>query len=282
MFAPRPPIDGSVTLVTGASAGMGVEFARQLAARVKVLCLAARRVERLEALAGELRRAHPSLTVSVYQVDLCDRPACDAFLGAIEEAHGPIDVLVNNAGMGDMGMFDLSSWDKTQHLLGINVVALSYLTWRVLPGMIARRRGGILNVSSSFGLQFMPGFATYVGSKHYVTAFSESIRIEARPHNVAITQVCPGPVATEFQDVMGNFTPYRVPSFMEMSARECVRRALAAFGRGKALLVPGLLMKLVLAIGALSPRPIRRLIYRPMAARLRAMQRHQLEPPGVS
>jgi short-subunit dehydrogenase len=269
---PRPPIDGSVTLVTGASAGMGVEFARQLAPRVRALVLCARRIDRLNTLAAELRAAHPELLVSVHQADLCDRAACDAVLAAIEKELGPIGILINNAGMGDMGMYDLSRWEKVEQMIRINVLALSYLTWRVLPGMIARKKGGILNVSSGFGLQFLPGFAGYVATKHYVTAFTESIRLEARPHGVCITQVCPGPVRTEFNDVMGNFTPYDVPAFIEMPAATCVRKALRAFGRDQALLVPGLLMKLVMFLGATSPRFMRRLAYARIPGRLRRLQ----------
>jgi uncharacterized protein len=283
---PRPPIDGSVTLVTGASAGMGVEFARQLAPRVRVLVLAARRVDRLETLAAELRAGHPQLAVMVRQADLVERAACDALLAAVEAEHGAIDILVNNAGMGDMGLFDLSSWDKVEQMIRINCLALSYLTWRVLPGMIARKKGGILNVSSSFGLEWMPGFGPYAATKHFVTALTEAIGIEAGPHGVAVTQVCPGPVRTEFQDVMGNFTPYRVPAFVEMSAEACVRKSLAAFRRGKPLLVPGLLMKLVMLLGATSPRMMRRIAYLPIAQRLRRLQlaaraqeqQHQIGP----
>ena len=269
---PRPPIDGSVTLVTGASAGLGVEFARQLAPRVRVLALAARRVDRLETLAAELRARHPELTVMVQQADLGDQAQCEAVVRAIEEAHGAIDILINNAGLGDLGMFDLSSWDKVEKMLRVNVVALSFLMWRVLPGMIARRRGGILNVSSGNGLEWLPGFAVYAGTKHYVTALTESVYVEARPHGVLVSQVCPGPVMTEFQDVMGNFTGQSLPTWIQLTAEACVRKTLAGFRRGKPLIVPGLLMKFLRLLGATSLRSTKRLVYAPIASRLRTLQ----------
>src|SRR5690606_23219227 len=144
---------------------------------------------RLEALATELRAGHPSLSVLVKGCDLLDRAQTDQVLGAIEAELGQVDVLINNAGFGDVSLFDLSSWEKNQRMIELNVTALTYLTHRLLPGMVARRRGGVLQVSSGFGLQFMPGFAAYVGTKHYVTGFTESLRIDVASHGVAVSQL---------------------------------------------------------------------------------------------
>lgn len=268
----RPPLDGSVVMVTGASSGLGREFARLLAPRVRTLVLVARRVDRLEALRDELTATRPALSVVLAPCDLVDRAATDAMLDAVARDVGAVDVLVNNAGMGDMGLFERSSWDKTRQMLAINVDALCHLTRRLLPGMVERRRGGVLNVSSGFGLQFMPGFAAYAGTKHFVTGFTESLRLEARRTGVVVSQVCPGPVATEFEEVAGNFTGQKVPGFIELDAPTCARAALAGFERDRALVVPGLAMKVVMALGAATPRWVLRLLYGPVAARLRALQ----------
>src|SRR5262245_25447776 len=209
----RAPIDGSVAVVTGASSGIGQAIARQLGPRVRVLVLIARRKDRLDELASELRAAHPDLTVDVYACDLADRDALETTIDAIELAHGHADILINNAGIGDVGMFDMASWDKTEQMLELNVRALTYLTHRMLGPMVKARKGGILMVSSGFGLTFLPGFAGYIGSKHYVTGFTEALRLDVRSMGVVVTQVCPGPVATEFEEQMGNFTGIRPHRF---------------------------------------------------------------------
>jgi uncharacterized protein len=275
----KPPLDGGVILITGASAGLGTEFARHLAGRAKRLILVARRVDRLESLRAELTGKHPALEVTLQPCDLVDRAATDRMLAALP----PIDVLVNNAGMGDMGMFERAPWPKTEAMIGINITALTYLTQRLLPGMIERRRGGILNVSSGFGLEFLPGFAAYAATKHYVSAFTESLRLELRPHNIAVSHLCPGPVATEFEEIAGNFTGIRPPGWIELTAVECVGYAVKKFARGRALIIPGLFIKFLLGLGAISPRWLKRLVYRPVATRLRRMQdRHRAALPKAS
>jgi short-subunit dehydrogenase len=264
----RPPLQGARVLVTGASSGIGRELAVQLAPDAAALVLAARRKDRLDALRDELLGSHPALEVAVVPCDLATRAGCDALVAAA----GQVDVLVNNAGMGDIGMFDRARWDKTQQMLDINVTALAYLTHRYLPGMIARRRGGILNVSSGFGLEFMPAFAAYAGSKHFVSAFTECVRLEAREAGVVVSQVCPGPVDTEFEEVAGNFTGRKAPRLVRMSAADCVRWTLRAFRRGRALIVPGVVMNLVIALGALSPRWLKRALYGLIAPKIRRLQ----------
>ena len=282
----RPPLDRSTILITGASSGIGLELARQLAPRAGGLILVARRTERLEALRTELVGRRPDLVVSVQTCDLGDRAATDAMLARVEAEVGSIDVLINNAGMGDMGLFELADWDKVARMLELNVVALTHLTHRLLGGMSARGRGGVLQVSSGFGLEFLPGFAAYVGTKHYVTGFTEALGIEARGRGVVVSQLCPGPVATEFEELAGNFTGRKVPGWLELSAAECVRAGLRGFERGRALIVPGFAMKLLMLFGSLSPRWLKRLVYRPVAAQLRALQLRALEqrrqPPALS
>ena len=264
----RAPLDGNI-LITGASSGIGLALAEELAPRAGALVLVARRKDRLEALAAKLRSARPGLRVEAIAADLLDRTSTDAMLEAVVASVGEIDVLVNNAGMGDMGMFDLSDWDKTERMLQLNVMALAYLTHRLAAGMVARGRGGILQVSSGFGLQFMPGFAAYVGTKHFVTGFSESLRLELKPHGVVVSQLCPGPVSTEFADVARDFDGPEIPSAAMISAEQCAREAIRGFARGKAIIIPGRTMRTVMGLGALTPRALMRVVYGAMVPRMR-------------
>jgi short-subunit dehydrogenase len=267
----RPPIDGAVALVTGASSGIGREFAIQLAPRVKTLVLVARRVERLEALKTELTAKHAGLVVRLEPADLADRTQTDALLSRLEAPGSePIDIVVNSAGLGDAGLFDRSDWRKIEQMLVVNVTALTYLAHRLLPRMIARGRGGLLNVSSGFGLHFMPGMAVYAATKHYVTALTEALHAEARGTGVVVSQLCPGPVRTEFEEIAVSIPGLKVPKIFEISAERCVRSGLRGFERGRALVVPGLLMKLAIPLGGFVPRPIRRLFFGLIARRFRA------------
>src|SRR5262249_14449140 len=129
-----------------------------------------------------------------------------------------------------------------------------------------RGRGGVLNISSGFGLEFMPGFAAYVGSKHFVTGFSESLRAELRSAGIVVSQACPGPVATEFAEVAGTFP---LPRALQYGAEQCARAIVRGFARGRALILPGLMMKLLFGLRALTPRPVRRLIYGWVADQMR-------------
>lgn len=265
----RPPIDGGTILITGASSGIGRAFAQELAPRAGALVLVARRADRLQELAGALTTAHPRLQVHVHPCDLRDRAAVDALLARVAETVGPVDVLVNNAGLGQMGTVDRSDWGHLQTMIDVNVTALAQLTHRLVQGMVARGRGGILNVSSGFGLEFMPGFAGYVGTKHFVSSFSESLRLDVRSRGVVVTHVCPGPVDTEFIDVMGNPLRRPPPTLVRLSAQRCARVALRGFEANKAMVIPGMIMRMVLTVGAVSPRWLKRLVYRPIGPLMR-------------
>ena len=268
----RPPIDQGVVLVTGASSGIGLAMAEQLAPRAKVLVLVARRRERLEALREKLIAKHPALTVDVQACDLADRAAVDAMLTDVEARTGGIDVLINNAGFGDLGVFDLLSWEKTERMIDLNVTTLTYLTHRLVRPMVARGRGGVLNISSGYGLTFMPGLTAYIATKHYVTGFTEALRLDLTGTGVVITQSCPGPVKTEFMEGLGNFTGQDVPGFIEISAEKCARQTLRGFDRGRALVMPGFWIQLATILGMHTPRVLLRAIYAPIARALRKKQ----------
>jgi len=265
-------IDDGIVLITGASSGIGEAIARRVAPRAKGVALVARRIERLEALKKELTSAHPGLEVLVVPTDLTDRDATEAAVDAIIERLGPVDVLVNNAGFGDLSLYDLSDWDKNERMIELNVRSPAYLTHRVVPGMVERGRGGIINISSGFGLQFMPGFAGYVGTKHFVSGFTECLRLDMHKTGVVVTQICPGPVDTEFESKVGNFVGRKPPGFVTVSADHVARVAVGALDRRRALVVPGFWMKLTLFAGEWTPRWLLRRIYRYLVKPLRKKQ----------
>ena len=199
--------------------------------------------------------------MDVRPCDLGEMPALDALAAGVEADHGRIDVLVNNAGIGQIGLFEAADVDQLDLMLRVNVLGLTRLTRRVLPGMVARGRGAVLMVSSGFGLTWMPLFSAYVGSKHYVTSFAESLRAELAGTGVHITQLCPGPVATEFEAVAGNPTGQQVPAFIELHPEACARAGVRALAAGRAMVIPGFFARVGILAGARTPRWILRILY---------------------
>ena len=266
---PRPPLDGVVVL-TGASSGIGRSLAHLLAPKARAMALVARRRELLDELATELATVAPACKVLVSPCDLGDLVQTGAMLDHVERELGPIDVLVNNAGFGDVEMFEAADWDKLERMIGLNVTSLTFLAHRVVPGMVKRGRGGLLNISSGFGLTFGPGLSAYTATKNYVSALTESLRCELSGTGVVVSQSCPGPVATEFLQHAGNFTGQAPPGLVMLSADACARSSLAGFSRGRALIVPGFVMKLVMLLAACTPRWVLRLFYHPIARAMRS------------
>jgi len=263
-------IDGCRALITGASAGIGREFARQLAKRARSLVLVARREQKLNELRDELRNRNPQLSVHVSVVDLCDKSQIDELVGWFEENKIDIDFLINNAGLGDYGSFATSDPERDDRIIQVNIRALTLLTRRLLPQMIARKHGAILNVSSSAGFLPIPGMAVYAATKAYVTSFSESLRGEVSGAGVTVTALCPGPVHTEFGDVAkrpGGGQPERGPEFVYVSPEEVVRDTLSAIEADRPLVIPGLFMKLGMFLVRITPMSILRLAWRVGAKR---------------
>ena len=188
MFSPKR------SLVTGASAGLGVEFARVLAARGSDLVLAARRTDRLEELADSL-----DVDVQVVTIDLSLPEAGKRLF----DAAGPVDLLVNNAGFGTHGALVDSEPDRLAQEVALNVAAVVDATRAFLPSMIANGFGGVVNVASTAAFQPIPGMAVYGASKAFVLSFTEAVWAEARKHGVKVTALAPGATATEFFDVVG-------------------------------------------------------------------------------
>lgn len=257
-------LDNCTALITGASAGIGREFAQQLASRARTLVLVARREERLNELRNELRKRNPQLNVHVHAVDLCDRSQIDELVRWLEQNKIEIDFLINNAGLGDYGPFATSPPDRNDEMLQVNIVALTTLTRALLPQMISRKRGAILNVSSSAGFLPIPGMNVYAATKAYVNSFTESLRAELRATGVTVTALCPGPVHTEFGDVAARpgRDPERGPEFIYVSIEQTARDALAAIESDKPLVIPGAFMKLGMFLVRITPMSILRLAWR--------------------
>jgi uncharacterized protein len=257
-------VDQCNALITGASAGIGREFARQLAHHARSIVLVARRGDRLAQLREELLNRNPSLDVHVHAVDLVDKAKIGSLIESLAREKIEVDLLINNAGLGDTGLFATSDLIRNEQVMLVNVVALTLLTRHLLPQMIAKRRGGILNVSSSAGFLPIPGDAVYAATKAYVTSFSEALRVELRGTGVSVCAVCPGPVHTEFQEVARRpgAHPKSGSKLFFVSVEQVVREALAALEADRPQVIPGFAMKFAMLVSRLMPMPLLRLLFR--------------------
>jgi uncharacterized protein len=253
-------LDGCRALITGASAGIGREFARQVASRSRSLILVARREQKLNELRDELRQAHPNLIVHVQETDLADSVQLRNLIIWLDREKIDVDLLINNAGLGDIGSFVTSDSLRNEQIMLVNIVALTSLIGYLLPQMIRRKHGGILNVSSSAGFLPMPGFAVYAASKAYVTSFSEALRAEVRGTGVSVCTLCPGPVHTEFQEIAKRPEgPAETgPELVYVAPERVVRDALRALEADRPLVIPGFAMKLSMFLVRITPMPILR------------------------
>ncbi|HZA44751.1 MAG TPA: SDR family NAD(P)-dependent oxidoreductase [Rubrobacter sp.] len=184
----------------GSRARHRVELTRELAPRAHALVLVACRAERLESLKDELTVKHPGLVVRTEPCDLYDPAAVDALSKRLLDSFGAVDVLVNNAGVGLQGLYEVSDWERVHALIRLNVVALALLTRQLTPALVARRKGGVLNINSGARVAIMPGMAAYVGAKHFVTGCTETLRAELDGTGVVVSQALPGPVETGFDE----------------------------------------------------------------------------------
>lgn len=253
-------LTGCSALITGASAGIGREFARQLAGRAGSVVLVARRAERLEELRDELTKKDPNLNVHCRAVDLSQSNEVEELVSWLNREGIAIDFLINNAGLGDRGSFATSEPERIREMLAVNIVALTTLTRALLPAMLEKKRGAILNVSSSAGFLPIRKLAVYAATKAYVTNFSEGIRTEVRKQGVVVTALCPGPVATEFSAVAQRSGKPQTSSqsFMHVPVEDVARAALRAIERNKPLVIPGIVMKITMFFVRLTPMAILR------------------------
>jgi len=248
---------GRRAVVTGASSGIGAAFARRLAGDRYDLVLVARDKQRLDELAAELTQRHGA-QVTTLAADLTKTASLRKVERAVAADDG-LEILINNAGFGTMGQFAELEIDREEEELRLNALAVLRLTHAALPGMIARRRGAVVNVSSLAGLQPAPTNATYAATKAFVNAFSESIHEELRGTGVQVQALCPGFTRTEFQARAGIDTS-AIPEVAWMDADEVVEASLSGLRRGEVVCVPGVLNRLLATAVTAIPRPITRQI----------------------
>lgn len=245
---------GSFALVTGASAGIGKELARSFAAEGHGLVLVARREAELEKLAAELAAEH-KVDVRIHACDLGRADAREGLFAATKDLE--IEFLVNNAGFGSNGPFWENDAEREVGMVDLNVTALTHLTRHYLPGMVARRRGRVLNIGSTAGFQPGPFMATYYATKAFVNSFTEALAFELRGTGVTATVSCPGPVATDFASIAGNDkTALFKRAGGVASAAWVAKEAYAAMKNGKAVAIHGAQNKLGVAMVGMSPRSL--------------------------
>jgi len=242
-----------VALITGASAGLGVEFARQLSKRGHALVLVARRKERLEKLAKELGNAR------AVAIDLSKTSAAQKLIADLEANGEQVDLLVNNAGFGLIGRFAELDAKRSRQMIDLNVGVLTDLCRAVAPGMIERKSSGIINVASTAAFQPGPKMAVYFATKAFVLSLTEALHEELKPHGVKVSCLCPGPTRTEFGEVAG-FGGNGMFDHVAMGPVEVVEAGLKGLDKNHAVVVPGWMNKVTAASNRFAPRSVVRKI----------------------
>ena len=233
-----------VALVTGASSGLGEQFARQLAERGYELILVARRKDRLEKLADEL-----PTTAHAIECDLANE--ADKLHGKVGRKGLDVDLLVNNAGFGNHGHFLEVDTESEAEMVRVNCEAVVILTHAFVPAMVERGRGGVITVASTAGFQPLPYETTYSASKAFAKTFMDALNIELKGTGVKAMSVNPGPVPTEWQEI-AKIPEESIPPG-SISAEECVAQSLRAYERGKRQVVPGFLIRNMMRFNAPAP-----------------------------
>jgi uncharacterized protein len=255
-------------LITGASGGIGLELARLFAAGGYDLVLVARSTAKLEELAGELRKHGGA--VRVLAKDLAKPESPEEVFRELEAAGVAVDVLVNNAGFATYGPFVEIDFGRELKELQLNVVTLTHLTKKLLPGMLARRRGGVLNLASTAGFQPGPLMAVYYATKAYVISFSEALAEELSGTGVAVSVLCPGPTATGFQRRAGMEASKLFSGMLQVADAAAVARAgYEGFRAGKRIVIPGLINKVGVQSIRVSPRALATRLVKRMQERRR-------------
>ncbi len=251
-----PPSFGSTILITGASSGIGADLARQLGERGYNVTLTARRRERLEELADELREAH-DVHVDVETADLGEEAERTKLIAKLQKGEREVVGVCNNAGFGNLGRFLNQELDKELAVVKVNVDAVHHLTGAFLPRMVEQGSGAILNVASTAAFQPLPGFATYAASKAFVHSFSEALHSEVSGAGVSVTSLCPGFTKTEFEQAAGaEDEAQRLPGFTWMESADVARQGVEGMLAGKRTVVPGVLNKVVSTSGRFTPRTV--------------------------
>jgi short-subunit dehydrogenase len=253
-MAKRDVFSGSTALVTGASSGLGEEFARELARRHTNLVLTARSQEKLERLAADLTRVN-GITAQVIVQDLAEPDGALALAREVKARGIAVDHLINNAGFGSAGRFESMDVEREARMVRVNCESVVVLSRALLRGMLDRKRGGILNVASTSGHQPTPFMATYGASKAFVLSFTLALAEELRGSGVHALALCPGPVPTGFQ-AAASISHASVVSLASLDANTVVERALDAYARRAVLKTPGLVNSVQTFASKVLPRAL--------------------------
>jgi len=252
----RNSFAGKRALITGASSGIGAEFAELLAAQKVNLVLAARRREPMDELAADLRRKH-GVDVTVEPIDLASLGAAARLKGNLDERSISVDILVNNAGYGLQGDFLDTPIERTVDMIQLNITALTELSYVFGRDMAERGSGHILLVASLLAFQAVPNYAAYAATKAYVLLFGEALHDEVKSRGVVVTTLCPGHTATGF-DAAAGATVSPMLRLLTMKARPVAASGIRALSEGKATVVAGLSNKMAAFSNRLTPRSMQR------------------------
>jgi hypothetical protein len=242
---------GKFALVTGASGGIGACFARALAARGSNLVLVARSKDKLEALAREISAGH-SVRIEIVEQDLSAPGAAARLVATLNDRGLEVELLVNNAGFGAHGEFWKVALARQAEMIRLNILTLTELTHLLLPAMIARRSGGIINISSTASFQPIPYTSVYAATKAYLTSFSMALAEEVRSYGVKVVALCPGGTATDFFKA-GQYSRKEFPGGLQ-SPEEVVQVGLRALDRGRSLAITRFINRLMIFALRLAPR----------------------------
>lgn len=244
----------SYVVITGASAGIGESFARALAAEKQDLILVARREERLNALAAELKQQH-GIEAIVLKADLSEEAGAAALAQQINDGGWALTGLINNAGFGDRGAFADLPLERQLAMIQVNITSLVSLTWQLLPSLHRQPGSFVINVASTAAFQAGPNMAIYYATKAFVLSFSEALHEELKGSGVAVSALCPGATDSEFAQE-AHMTDTKLFKAGTMTAEAVVKKSLAQ--RKKAIVIPGLRNLLMVWSGKLSPRTVTR------------------------
>lgn len=262
---PDPAAD-STALVTGASSGIGSDIARSLARRGHGVTLVARRKDRLETLAAELREAY-GVRVETLARDVSDPAARERLASDVEALGLNVEILVNNAGFGTGGRFHELDLEREVEMIRVNCEAVVALCGAFVPGMVQRGRGAVLNVASTIGFQPVPGEATYGATKAFAVSFAEALRSDLVGTGVTVTALCPGPVKTEFMDGPGiEEGASKLPGPMWLDPADVAERGVRGLERGKRVVIPGVMNRAGVFAGRHTHRGLLMAVGRKIAA----------------
>ncbi len=242
----------TTAIVTGASSGIGLELAKLLAASHHQLVLTARNTSALQRLADECRNNY-GVTVDIIPIDLATVTGAEELVAELNRRNVAVDILINNAGFGTHGKFWENNAAEESALLQVNVVALAQLTRLLLPAMVTRGRGKILNVASTAAFQPGPLMANYYASKAYVLSLSEALSNELKHTGITVTALCPGPTLTNFQNRAG-MSASKLSGVAGLSAADVAMAGYNGLMSGRRVVVPGFKNRLLVGVSRFAPR----------------------------